>query len=159
MPNLTSITPVFVAQGADTNATLVGTRFASPMTVNAGAGITSSNVNVTSPALATATLTASTRVGPRNITVTTPEGVSADLFGWCHRSIAHRGQPEPGRCRPRIALGIVRTGSQLPAAYTSASSHADVYKITVPDDDRCNHAAIRPLQSSTFAMDAAGPGL
>jgi len=78
VPTLSSVTPPSGAQGANVNVTLAGTGFLSGMTVNAGAGITVTNVNVVSALSATATfaIASSATTGARNVTVMTTGGTS-----------------------------------------------------------------------------------
>jgi uncharacterized repeat protein (TIGR01451 family) len=81
VPTLTNVSPGVVAQGTTASVSLQGTSFASPMTINAGSGITVSNVLIPSETFATATFTVSSSVplGPRNIKVTTSLGTSGDI--------------------------------------------------------------------------------
>ena len=81
-PTLTAFTPLLAQPGATINVTLTGTRFISPMTIDAGSGITVSNVNVTSPTTATATFTIAANAvpGPRDLTVTTADGISNPMM-------------------------------------------------------------------------------
>jgi hypothetical protein len=75
---LTAISPNHLGQGSTIDVTLTGTGFNSPMTVNAGDGITASNVVVTSSTLAKATLaiSADAAAGVRDLTVTTTANTS-----------------------------------------------------------------------------------
>src|SRR5262249_55091172 len=59
LPTIASIAPVFLEQGATVPVTLTGNRFATPMTIAAGSGISVSNVAVPIPATATATFAVS----------------------------------------------------------------------------------------------------
>jgi hypothetical protein len=81
VPTLTGVSPNFGAQGANVNVALAGTSFASPLTVNAGIGITVSNVTVVTDVLATATLTIDPNagLGVQSLTVTTSRGVSNSI--------------------------------------------------------------------------------
>jgi subtilisin family serine protease len=81
-PTLSAFTPLLAQPGATINVTLTGTRFISPMTINAGADVAVSNVNVTSPTTATATFTiaAAAVPGPRDLTVTTSDGISNPMM-------------------------------------------------------------------------------
>ena len=77
-PTLTSISPANGAAGASIAVTLSGSNFASGATVNAGAGITVSNLNVISATQIQATfaIAATAALGPANVTVTAPGGTS-----------------------------------------------------------------------------------
>jgi hypothetical protein len=77
-PTLSGVSPLAGAQGANVNVTLTGTAFLAGMTVNAGSGITVSNVNVASSVSATATfaIASGAALGSRNVTVTTGNGTS-----------------------------------------------------------------------------------
>jgi hypothetical protein len=79
-PTLTGIAPNVGAAGQAVNVTLTGTSFVTGSTVDAGAGITVSNVvvNLGSEASATATFTIapSAALGARNVTVTNAAGTS-----------------------------------------------------------------------------------
>ena len=81
VPGLTNIVPGVGARGAGVplNVTLTGMHFVSGLTVDAGADITVSNVNVTSLTSATATfdIAAAATLGVRNVTVTTSGGTSS----------------------------------------------------------------------------------
>jgi len=81
VPTLTGVSPNFGAQGANVNIALAGTSFVSPLTVNAGIGITVSNVTVVTDVLATATLTIApdAGLGAQSLTVTTSRGVSNSI--------------------------------------------------------------------------------
>ncbi len=75
---LTAITPRFVEQGASTSITLTGSRFALPLTVNAGADIAASSVQVASSTSASAMLTVAGNASPgdRPVTVSVPSGIT-----------------------------------------------------------------------------------
>jgi hypothetical protein len=78
LPYLSGVIPPFGALGASVSVTLSGDRFASPMTVNAGSGITVSDVNVVNPTSATATfgVSAVALVGSNTVSVTAAAGTS-----------------------------------------------------------------------------------
>ena len=80
-PALIRVSPNFGAPGGTVNVTLAGTSFLAPITINAGSGITVTNVNVVSDVLATATLTldSNASLGARSLTVTTSLGTSNGL--------------------------------------------------------------------------------
>jgi subtilisin family serine protease len=80
-PVLTSITPNQVGQGSTVDVTLLGSGFNAPMTIDAGPGITVSNVVITNAISAKATLTISSTatLGVRNLTVTTSATTSNPL--------------------------------------------------------------------------------
>jgi hypothetical protein len=80
-PRLNFVTPAAGLPGATVNVTLGGNNFASGATVQAGAGITASNVTVVNASQITATLAIApnTAPGPRNITVGTTLGFSNAL--------------------------------------------------------------------------------
>ena len=81
VPTLTRISPNLGAQGATMNLALDGTSLALPLIIDAGPGITVSNVKVLSETQATATLTIAPDavLGPRNINVTTSLGTSGNV--------------------------------------------------------------------------------
>jgi hypothetical protein len=75
---LNSITPAIGVQGTNIPVTLTGTAFDSSLTVNAGSGLTVSDVRVTSATSATATLSVASIAVPeaRAVTVSTSSGTS-----------------------------------------------------------------------------------
>jgi subtilisin family serine protease len=77
-PTISSVFPRIIARGGSALVTLTGTRFSAPMSIDAGSGITVTNVTVVSSTTATATfsLAADATPGPRDFTVTTGAGVS-----------------------------------------------------------------------------------
>jgi hypothetical protein len=79
LPVVQSISPSVLLRGTSQTVTLGGTNFLSPLTINAGADISISNVVITSPATATAVLTVApaAQLGNRGITISTPDGTSA----------------------------------------------------------------------------------
>src|SRR5262245_61448000 len=79
VPAVTTITPASASRGSSVNVTLAGTDFEAGMTVNAGEGVTVTNVVVSSTIAATAdfTIADSASPGQRNLTVTTGGGTSA----------------------------------------------------------------------------------
>jgi uncharacterized repeat protein (TIGR01451 family) len=81
VPTLAHLSTSFGAQGMTMNVALGGTSFTGPLTINAGSGITASNVAVVSDILATATFTIDSNATPgsRNVTVTTGLGTSGSL--------------------------------------------------------------------------------
>src|SRR5262249_15343738 len=76
-PTITTVTPGFALPGSTVRVTVLGTRFLPGMTL-AAAGVAATNVTVLSSTLATATLTVPSDAppGPRDLTVTSPEGTS-----------------------------------------------------------------------------------
>jgi hypothetical protein len=80
-PTLADVFPNVAAAASSVTVSLQGNRFTSPLTVEAGSGITVSNVSVVSPTLASATLTIlpDAITTPRELTVRTSEGVSNPL--------------------------------------------------------------------------------
>mgnify|MGYP003701076193 CR=1 FL=1 len=77
-PTVTGIAPNAGAQGTAINVSLSGTFLTGVSAINAGAGITVSNVTAVSPAQVTATFTIlpNAATGPQNVQITTPGGVS-----------------------------------------------------------------------------------
>jgi IPT/TIG domain-containing protein len=80
-PRLGSVTPATGTAGSTVNIMLTGSHFAAGATVQAGAGITASNVTVVSATQITAALTiaANAAPGPRSLTVVTTLGSSNAL--------------------------------------------------------------------------------
>jgi sugar lactone lactonase YvrE len=80
-PTLAGIASDFAAQGATVNVTLTGSSLASPLTIDAGSGITVSNVIVLSGTQAAATLTIATdaATGGRTVSVATGLGASGGI--------------------------------------------------------------------------------
>jgi hypothetical protein len=78
-PTLSSINPSSGVQGANVAVTLTGTNFSSGAIVNAGSGITVSNVTIVNPTQITATfgISPSATLGNTSVTVTTSGGTSA----------------------------------------------------------------------------------
>jgi subtilisin family serine protease len=136
---ITSVSPRFAAPGTSVNVSIAGSRLTLPLTIDAGNDIAVSNVNVLSPALATATLTiaAGAPAGYRNLTVTTAEGASNTLGFLVFPTIAPLllGQPVNG------AL----TTTDPPSA-VSGSVYADMYRL-----DLANLSTIEfELNSASF---------
>lgn len=125
-------TPTLVASsvsaalpGADITVTLTGTLFASPMTVNAGAGITVANVNVISPTQATAVFTVASdaTAESRDLLVTTGEGTSNALPFLIPPAIA------PGQ---RIEGALATTDSTSPVLTDDRLyRYSDLYRLTL----------------------------
>ena len=80
---VSSITPRQAAGGSTVSVTIDGTGFASGATVSAGAGITVSGVAFVSSTRLTATfaVASGTTSGPRDVTVTNPNGMGGTLSG------------------------------------------------------------------------------
>ena len=78
-PTVTSTSIVNGAQGKALTVTLTGTGFAAPFSINAGSGITVSNVNVlnSTTAVALFTIDSTATIGPRNVTVNAAGGTSS----------------------------------------------------------------------------------
>ena len=81
IPTLISLSPASGGQGGTVNLVLQGTSFTTPMTIDAGSGITVSNIRVMSEIQAAATLTiaSNANLGPHNVTVTTSLGTSGSI--------------------------------------------------------------------------------
>jgi uncharacterized repeat protein (TIGR01451 family) len=81
LPTLADISPAVVPQGSTVKITLRGSGFTSPLAIDAGSGVTVSNVTVTSVFQATAMLTiaANAATGLRNMKVTTSLGTSGSV--------------------------------------------------------------------------------
>jgi uncharacterized repeat protein (TIGR01451 family) len=75
---LAKVSQNFAGQGTTLNIALEGENFSSPLTIDAGTGITISNISVVSDVRATATLTVApgAALGPRSMTVSTSLGTS-----------------------------------------------------------------------------------
>ena len=80
-PTLTSLSTSTSVPGTSIDVTLSGTSFASPLTIDAGAGVTVTNVTVVDDTLATATFTiaADAALGVRNVNLTTSLGTSGSM--------------------------------------------------------------------------------
>jgi len=82
-PVLTSITPSLGSLGSVVDVTLIGDNFFGPITVNAGSGITVTNVsivfNIHTTATARFTISPTTTVGNRGVTITTPGGTTTSV--------------------------------------------------------------------------------
>jgi uncharacterized repeat protein (TIGR01451 family) len=81
VPTLTKVSQSSVGQGTTFTVALEGTSFSSPLVIDAGSGITVSNITVVNEISATATLTVdpSATLGPRSVTVSTSLGTSGPL--------------------------------------------------------------------------------
>src|SRR5439155_1883244 len=100
-----SITPSQGAQGAAVPVTITGSGFVAGATVSlSGAGITTSNVSISSPTQLTATLTVASgaALGARNVTVTNSGGSSATLTGGFTVKIGRAPARTPATCPTRI---------------------------------------------------------
>src|SRR5439155_24444920 len=81
-PVLTSISPASGGLGTSVDVVLTGINFFSPLTIQAGSGITSVSIAIAQDGtMVTARLliSSSTTMGVRGITITTPGGISAPL--------------------------------------------------------------------------------
>jgi subtilisin family serine protease len=129
LPVIASISPVFLEQGSNAAVTLSGSRFAAPMTIDAGSGITVGNVVVGTPTTAVTnfSVASSASIGPRDVTATTPEGVST--------AATVRVVPPI----PTISVGQSVTGTLSPTDPQTAlasslappGAYADLYRISV----------------------------
>jgi hypothetical protein len=136
---LTGITPPLVEQGGSTVVNLAGTRFASPMTIDAGPDIVAGGISVTSPTSATATLTAGggATIGEHVARVTTPSGTT--------NSVPIRVVPPI----PTLALGALVSGTLSAsdaAAYSTAGARMDLYRFTLTASSR----VVIALRSTAF---------
>jgi hypothetical protein len=130
LPVITSISPAFIEQGTSTQVILSGSRLAPPMTIDAGSGISVANVFTPAPTLALATFSVapSAAIGPHDVTVTTPEGVT--------NAATIRVVPPI----PTITPGQTITGTlsptdprtALPTYLAPPGAFADLYRISVP---------------------------
>jgi serine protease len=109
-PTLNSLSQSVAAPGTTANVTLTGTRFASGMTIDAGSGVTVSNISITSATSATATLTiaANATASARSLTVTTTEGTSNPVTFWIPPAIT-AGQRISGSLSASDASPITET--------------------------------------------------
>ena len=139
LPAVTTITPPFAAQGSAVNVTVAGTRFGAPATVDAGSGITVSNVSVSSTTSLTAAFAVSSGATPdvHNVTVATVDGTSNTRAFSIFPSI------------PQVALGQTLSGALTTTDGLNpyfTSSYADMYRLTLSSIT----PAIIDLQSSQF---------
>ena len=81
IPTLVGVELPLGAPGTSVDVTLIGSSFTDPMTINAGAGVTVSNVKVMSDSVASATfaIAANATIGARNVNVTTNLGTSGNV--------------------------------------------------------------------------------
>jgi uncharacterized repeat protein (TIGR01451 family) len=81
VPTLATLSTQIGGQGATVNVALSGTSFSNPLTINAGSGITVSNVTVVNEISATATFTIASNapLGARDVNVTTNLGTSGSI--------------------------------------------------------------------------------
>jgi subtilisin family serine protease len=140
LPVLTSISPRFRGAGASaTTVTLAGSNFTTPMTVDAGADITVSNVVVASATSATATfaLASNATQGNRDVTATTSAGTS--------NPVTFRVFPPI----PTISAGQAVSGTLTNTDMVSTElpgSYEDLYQLTIAQ----TLALTINLQSSDF---------
>jgi sugar lactone lactonase YvrE len=82
VPTLATLSTTIGGQGSTVNVTLSGTSFSNPLTINAGSGITVSNVTVVNEVSATATFTIASNatLGPHDVNVTTNLGTSGNVL-------------------------------------------------------------------------------
>src|SRR5207302_1344509 len=78
-PTLTGISPNSGVQGSSVNVSVAGTNLTAASAINAGAGITVSNLTVVGATQVTATflIGANATAGLQNVTITTPRGTRA----------------------------------------------------------------------------------
>jgi len=135
-PTISSFTPRMIALGGTSTVILTGTRFSSPMTIDAGSGITVTNVVVSSPttAIATFSISANATPGPRDVTVTTAAGVSNPMMF-----------PIPARLDPgqTVSGSVTNTDLSWPS---TPFNYTDLYQITI---DAATQGAITIEVTST----------
>src|SRR5262249_13180264 len=105
---VTAVTPTSGKGGFAVPVTIAGTGFVSGVTVNAGAGITGSNVAVVSSTQLTATFTidANAALGARNVRVTLPTGAIATLArGFTVNPAVTLSLAYNGKLRDRVGQG------------------------------------------------------
>ena len=122
LPGLTAINPRFVEQGASVPVTFTGSRFVSPMTVDAGDNIVAGAVTVNSPTSATATLNISAAAAPgiRDVTVATPQGTTNAVPIRVFRPIRsiNLGETISGTLAPADLPSLLTPGPNVDLHYT-----------------------------------------
>jgi hypothetical protein len=136
-PTLTNVSPGVAIQGGNVTVTLTGTSFTSPLSVDAGPDITVSSVNVSSPTLATATLSLNVNVavGPRDLFVITDSGDS--------NAVAFTVLPIPDKPCPAVT-----TEGNLPAAFP--------FYTTIPGSDFMPGDIVRITATGCIGIDSVG---
>jgi len=139
LTGLTSISPPFVEQGGSSSVILIGSRFATPMTIDAGADIAATGISIGGTASASATLTAGAgaALGDRVVRVTTPLGTS--------NSVPFKVVPPI----PTLTIGTPVSGTLSvtdPAAYSTANAQMDLYRFVLPATTR----VVIALRSTAF---------
>lgn len=124
LPVLSSVSPRLRGANTTVNVTLTGNNFIAPMTVDAGAGITVTNVIVVSSLSATATFSIASNAipGNRDVTATTASGTT--------NAVSFRVFPEI----PLVAPGETVTGTLAntdPISTDLPGSYQDLYQLTV----------------------------
>ena len=129
LPGLTAINPRFVEQGASVPVTFTGSRFVSPMTVDAGDNIVAGAVTVNSSTSATATLNISAAAAPgiRDVTIATPQGTSNAVPLRVFRPIPsiNLGETISGTLAPADLPSLLTPGPNVDLHYT------DLYRFTL----------------------------
>ena len=139
-PTLSTMSPAVGEPGSSFSVTLGGTRLTSPLTVNAGTGITVTDISVSSSTQATATFTiaANAALSSRDVTITTAEGTS-DALAFAIPSTIAVGQ--------RISGTLAITDQISPNA---PYSYADLYRLTLT----ATTAVTIDLRSTAFTSAA-----
>jgi uncharacterized repeat protein (TIGR01451 family) len=114
-PTLVSVTPAMGLAGSTSSVTLVGTGFTPGVSINAGIGLTTGNIQVTSDTVATASfaIAANAALGPRSVTVATIGGTSGPVSFTVVPLPPTLDEPTLASAAPGSAVNVTVTGSRL----------------------------------------------
>ena len=115
VPTLAGIAPAIGVVGSSMNVTFAGTGFSPGFSVNAGTGVTATNIHVTDDTIATATLViaANAVLGVRSVTVTTLGGTSGAATFAVVPLPPTLDETTLASAAPGAAVTVTVTGNQL----------------------------------------------
>lgn len=134
-PTLTSVNPGSGATGTSVPVTLTGTGFTSPATINAGTGITVSNVQVVSATQITAAfaIASNAPLGGHSVSVTTSAGTSGTATFSVAAGAPTLGSISPNSGSPGTSPTITLTGTNFvsPATINVSGTGITVSNVVV----------------------------
>ena len=163
LPTLSSITPATGVQGSSVNVVIAGSSFSSPMTIDAGSGITVSNVNVTSSTSASATFTIDSiaSVGVRNVIVTTSQGQSNSISFTVTQSVPTITgiTPNVGEAGSTVNVSITGTGFVSASLSVNTSGITGTSTVNSVNSITATFIIARTLQPGSYSVTVSSGGL
>jgi GT2 family glycosyltransferase len=152
-PELDSIDPAEAQQGANIPVTLSGSDFASPMTINAGTGISAHAGTTTETSIAaTFSVSSSAPIGTNSVTVSNPSGGTSNAVGF---TIAKGTPPSidsitPDEGAPGTTVPITIVGNNLTNVGINVPSYIEVTKL--------KNSSSTQTTASLVILSSASPG-